>query len=113
MLKAAYQAGDANRVVHFFNAYVAEQAALHGQQPNQTQQQPASPPPVSLETLAAPGRGGASAPQGQPQKRIWTSQDVKKLYDDQRRGHFNGRESNFRALEQDLFAAQVEGRYRQ
>jgi hypothetical protein len=116
MMRTAYANGDSNRVVNFFDAFAKEMAAT-GQQPNQDMNNPGAPAPavahVSLETLAAPGRGASGNPPPPGAKRIWTPQDVTAFYSQRQRGYYRGREQEAAAIEQDLFAAQADGRYRQ
>lgn len=124
MLQKAWYAGDSNRVAAFFKGFLAEEAAVdpaaaaarqqayagqagHAGTPASTpQQQPAR---VTLESLAAPGRAraGATAPAGKP---VWTAEGISQFYMDVAQGKFRGREADRLATEQDLMAAQREGR---
>jgi hypothetical protein len=113
MLRQAYVGGASDRVVHFFDAFVKETAALT-QQPRQEPAPSAQRQPrIPLETLAAPGRGGSSATPPTPTKRIWTSQQVRAFYNEKVRGAYRGREAEAQRLENDLHAAIAEGRYRE
>ena len=124
MLQKAWYAGDSNRVAAFFNGYLAEEAAVdpaaaqarqaafagqagHAQPPASVPQQ--QPTRVTLESLAAPGRAraGATAPAGKP---VWTAEGISQFYMDVASGKFRGREADRLATEQDLMAAQREGR---
>jgi hypothetical protein len=74
---------------------------------------PTAPPKPGLESLAAPGKARTSAqPNAPAEKQIITTADVNAFYDAVRKGYYNGREAEKNALEQELFAAQREGRVR-
>lgn len=92
----AYGKLDAWRIANFFNAYV------------QGQTKEAPPQKPSLETQVTPKTSGRSAP---PQgKRVYSTADVARFYDDMRRGKFTADEAA--RIEQDIFAAKAEGRLR-
>ena len=112
-LQQAYAQNDTARVLAFFKGFVSELAATT---PDQAVVDPPAPAPAkpSLETLAAPGRARTSAqPNAPAEKQIITTADIDAFYDAVRRGLYNGREAEKEALEQELFAAQREGRVRQ
>jgi len=118
LLDAAVKAADAPRVVAFFQGFLREAAQGQPSQP-QPAPLPAEPPPaqrqppLSLETLAAPGR--ARPAPGEPpaaDKPIYTRAQISKFYADVRRGAYVGRETEKNAIERDIFAAQTEGRVR-
>jgi hypothetical protein len=92
----AYDERDAYRIAHFFNDY-------HGQQ----EQQPQEPKP-SLEPQVTPKVTGKSAPQ--KGKKVYSTAEVARFYDDMRRGKYSSDEAA--RIEQDIFAAQAEGRFR-
>lgn len=93
----AYEKLDAWRVANFFNAY---SDGMPKQEP--------PPPKPSLETQVTPKVTGRTAP---PQgKKIYTHADVARFYDDLRRGKYSQDEAA--KIEQDIFAAQAEGRFR-
>lgn len=92
----AYAKLDAWRVANFFNSYSA------GQEKN------VPPPPPSLEAQVAPRATGVTAP---PKgKKVYSTADVARFYDDMRRGRYTADEAA--RIEQDIFAAQTEGRLR-
>jgi len=125
LLQKAWYAGDSNRVAAFFQGYLAEEAATdpaaaqaraqaHGT-PNGHAPGPApngappTPARVTLEQLAAPGRARAATtvPAGKP---VWTAEGIASFYQDIASGKFRGRDAERIATEQDLMAAQREGR---
>ena len=112
LLQAAFDRGDAERVIRIFNAFKQEYGI--GQSP-----QPAAdtPPPTNgrapspLLAVASPGRGTATSPQSAaPGQRTWSRKDIVQLYRDRTEGRYRGREEEFRALERDMMAAQHDGR---
>lgn len=93
----AYGKLDAWRVANFFNAYFD---GVPKQEP--------PPPKPSLEPQVTPKVSGRTAP---PQgKKIYTTAEVARFYDDLRRGKYTQDEAA--RIEQDIFAAQSEGRMR-
>lgn len=112
LLTEAHGRGDVNRLMSFFRTFLAEHTAVQVPVPTPAAA-PAATPPVSLESLAAPGRPtGVTGPVGAPAKRIWTQASIKKFYSDRSTGKFQGREPEAQALERDLFDAAKEGRIR-
>jgi hypothetical protein len=121
VLSAAYRAADAPRVIAVFRDFLMEVAAtgqtLQTPQAEQQQQPQAAAPrqaAVSLETLAAPGKakpasGDTQVPADKP---FITRAQIIKLYDDKRRGAYDGRLDVFARHEADLQLAQREGRVR-
>jgi hypothetical protein len=119
MLRAAYGAADAPRVIALFRDFVTEVKAT-GQtvQTPQGEQQEDKPAPrtaaVDLGTLAAPGKakpasGDTAMPADKP---FITRAQITKFYDDKRRGFYAGREALAAQFEADLTVAQREGRVR-
>lgn len=113
-LLKAYEQNDTSRVLKFFQGFVSELAAS-----TPANDLPANPSPApaparpSLDSLAAPGRARMSAqPNAPAEKQIITTADVNAFYEAVRRGMYRGREPEKDALEQELFAAQREGRVR-
>ena len=93
----AYEKLDAWRIANFFNNF--EQS----RQPT-----PVTPPPSRADQVVPnASRAGAPPP---PAKRNWTTQDVARFYADVRRGAIS--EDEAARIEQDIFAAQAEGRLR-
>ena len=113
-LTQAYEQNDTARVLNFFKGFVSELVAEDpAQLPAPTPAAPAAPPKPGLESLAAPGKARTSAqPNAPTEKQIITTADVNAFYDAVRKGYYNGREAEKNALEQELFAAQREGRVR-
>jgi hypothetical protein len=115
MLQRAFAAGDAPRVLRFFQGFVAEATS----QASNVPPLPATPrvpnqPAYSLAALAAPGpakpaTGSDGLP---PQKPTYTNQQIKLFYRDVNRGLYAGREADKVAIEQDIIAAGREGRVR-
>lgn len=113
-LTQAYEQNDTGRVLNFFKGFISELAA-EDPAPLSTPAPatPSAPPKPGLESLAAPGRARTSAqPNAPAEKQIITTLDVNAFYDAVRKGYYNGREAEKNALEQELFAAQREGRVR-
>ena len=112
MLKAAYAANDAPRVLAFFNGFLAEEAAST---PPAPAPDPAAPvaPKVPLETFAAPGRAkSAATPLVPPEKPTISRADVTKFYEDLRRGVYRGRDEEKARIEAMIFEANRDGRIR-
>lgn len=99
----AQRAGDAGRVATIFNAW----KSLSGTQ-GQTQTKQIDTR-AELERQQAPGRNLSSTP-SEKNGRIWDPAEITALYQDKTRGKYAGREAEFKALEQDIFKAQQEGR---
>jgi hypothetical protein len=84
------KAGDVGRVVSFFRSWQREQG-----QASSGRSQPAA-------------RGGASAASG----KIYTREEIAKLYDAHHRGVYVGREAEWARQDADIIAAGREGRIR-
>ena len=115
LLTEAFQAADAPRVVSFFRGFLSEQAATGSATPAMSPAEQAPQPPrtpaLSLDALAAPGRArSASAQQPTAEKPVYTVSDIRKFYEDVRRGLYAGRDAEHQAIERDIFQAQNEGR---
>ncbi len=93
---------DVHKVLSIFNAYLS----VTGTPSAAARKTPGS----ELERQVAPGRTLAAPAPASNDARKWARTDISKLYDDKRRGVYRGREAEFRALEEDIFAAQKEGR---
>lgn len=114
MLKQAFAAGDASRVVRFFQGFVTEamsQAGIPAIVPAQTAQ---TRPALSLSSLAAPGpakpaAGSDATPAERP---IYTHQEIAGFYSEVRRGLWANRPDQKAAIEADIIAAGREGRVR-
>jgi len=69
---------------------------------------------MTLDTLAAPGRAthATDANSSQDGKPVYTHAEIKRFYNDVRRGAYAGRDADKARIEADMFAAQREGRVR-
>lgn len=112
LLKDAHDNLDLGRVVSIFNAYkrlngtpqaaAAPAAAVTPQAPSARER---------LERQVAPGRASTgTAPPQSAQKKQWTREDIAAFYRDKLSGKYKGKEQQAQALEQDIYAAQHEGR---
>lgn len=113
LLKSAYAANDAPRVLNFFKGFLASEAAAVPPvtQPDQTT--PPVEPKVPLENLAAPGRAKTAAPPPAPvEKPIISSADVRQFYADLAKGVYRGRDDEKNRLEKMIFEANRDGRIR-
>lgn len=110
---------DAKRIVALFKGFRSENAAVQPAPtpaPTETQGSGRPEPQVKLEELTAPGTpqtGTDSAP-NESGKRVWTRADIAKFYADKNEYIKKGRPlpKRMKALEEDLFKAQAEGRLR-
>lgn len=94
---------DARRVANFFSAW----QNTGGQSVAQPSRNAAA---SELDKQVAPGRGRSSgAPAGNNAK-TYTPDDIKKFFDDVRKGVYRGREAERDRIERDIFAAQQENR---
>ena len=112
LLQGAFDAGQADRVKAFFNAYLSEHTATQvpAQVPPHTPEQPGTGRPT-LEDFAAPGRGSTTPPSGgAPEKRTWSQPEIAAFYRDVNRGVYAGKEADKLRIEQDIIAAATEGR---
>lgn len=107
MMKRAFEQGDAQRVLLFFNGFLSDEAATA----------PALAKPdtptgkVPLETFAAPGRAKAPAAAPAPGEKETISQaQISQFYADVNRGKYRGNEAEKERLERMIFSAQAEGR---
>ncbi len=113
MLKEAYAAGNAPRVLAFFNGFLKEQGATGKTSSKEPDPAATRVAKVPLEELAAPGRAKAAptAPQD-PAKPIIARADIVAFYADVAAGKYRGRDAEKDAAEAVLFSAQREGRIR-
>lgn len=96
----AYQRLDVDRVANFFNTFGGNQSNV-----DRTTQIPT----LESQVTPRPSNAAPAAPQG---KQIYTAQSIAKFYDDIRRGVYRGQEAEMARIEQDIYAAQHEGRVR-
>jgi hypothetical protein len=133
LMQDAWNSGDPNRLIAFFRAFLAEEAATDPQAAGATRQPvmqtvvtptpvpaatvaqvSASPlhpgqPHLHLSDLAAPGRAHSAA--GLPaEKPVYSPQDITRFYTDVAAGRWRGREQQAQAIEADIMVAQREGR---
>jgi len=101
-LADAQRSGDVVRVASIFNTW----KSLAGTQGQTTTRRT---PQQELERQQAPGRNLTAAPV-ENQGRIWDPREISAFYDQRRKGEWAGREAEYKALEQDIFKAQAEGR---
>jgi hypothetical protein len=117
MLKDAWDAADASRTIAIFQDFVKEVQATGGQLPSpQPQPQPLAPraAAMNLEDLTAPGRARPASGDNQvpADKPYYTRADISKFYADSRKGLYAGRQAEYDRIQNDLTAAQREGRIR-
>jgi hypothetical protein len=117
LMQEAWNAGDARRVLAFFQGFLAEEAALN---PQGQERQPVAPlappnsapapaPPLTLAQLAAPG--GARSAQHQPaEKPVYSTEDITRFYTEVAAGRWRHREQERVAVDADIMRAQHEGR---
>jgi hypothetical protein len=113
MLKAAYAAGNATRVLAFFNGFLADEAVTA---PVEKQPDPSRKviPRIPLKNLAAPGKAkNAASSNGAPvEKPIVYRAQIAAFYADVAAGRYRGRDAEKDANEAIIFAAQADGRIR-
>ena len=109
LLKAAYTANDAPRVLAFFNGFLAEEAAS-----TPTTPVPDTSTKIPLEELAAPGRArtAAAAAIAPAEKPTFTRAQITSFYRDVANGKYAGRDDDKNRLEQQINDAAREGRIR-
>lgn len=119
LLNQAVKAANAPRAIAFFTSFLSERAATgHSDPVVEPQPQAAAlrEPAIPLDTLAAPGRArpatGTTAPGSPSDKPVFTRAQVAAFYTRVRQGAYAGRERDKDAEEQQIFAAQREGRVR-
>jgi hypothetical protein len=114
LLKAAYERNDSPRVLAFFQGFLSEEAAVAPPVEPQPSPGPA-PDKVPLETLAAPGRAKTAAahtPTAPAEKPILTRAQISSFYAAVAAGRYRGRDADKQAAEEQIFAAEREGRIR-
>ena len=104
-LDDAQNTHDVGRVATIFNTWKQLTGKSEAQQratPNRAKSE--------LEMQVAPGKNLAAAPISTQQKRTWTRAEIQAFYTEVRQGKFKGKEAERAELEQDIFAAQRDGR---
>ena len=114
LLKSAYAANDAPRVLNFFKGFLAQEAAENPPAPTPDPQPapPAPAPKVPLESLAAPGRAKTAAAMTPAEKPFFTRADVTKFYSEVASGKWAGRDEDKNRLERQIHEAGKDGRIR-
>jgi hypothetical protein len=113
LIREAFDRHEGDRVVRFFQGFLSETAALSGNGQPGTSQAPAPAAgdgKIPLERFAAPGRSGPGLPAAPPEKPTYSRAAITNHYSEHRRGLWKGRENEWKAVEQDMFLAQSEGR---
>lgn len=117
MFRHAAATGDVARTARFFLAYLGEHTdpALQQSAPTQTARPTGSGnghagPARDLASLAAPGRAAGTATTGAPAKRTWSPAQIQQHFKLVTQGRFRGREAEQRRIEEDIWAAQHDGR---
>lgn len=108
MLKEAHAAGEAHRVLNFFNGFLRDEAVVD---PVGRKAEVTSEGKVPLESLAAPGRAKAPAASPPPgEKETITRSQIKEFYALVNKGHYRGNEAAKEDLERRIFEAERDGR---
>ena len=102
-LSQAQKQLNAQRVIRFFEEWKRTQAGGQTPAPKKTAQS-------DLEKLVAPGTSKGGAAVVQPEKKTWTHADIGAFYADVTRGKYINRPEERKKIENDIFAAQAEGR---
>lgn len=99
MLNDARQQLDARRAIAFFSSW---KEAKKGARPK-------TPTPPANRVQPSGNRPSSG---GTPAARTYTRDDIKRFYEDVRRGKYRGREAERLSIDKDIVAAQAEGRIR-
>lgn len=111
LLTAAYNSGDAGRVLAFFNGFLSDEAAVDPARAPKPVNGGGGPPKVPLETFAAPGRARTTAGPTPPAEKPVISRDqISAFYAKVAAGHYRGNDAEKNRLEGMIFEAQREGR---
>jgi hypothetical protein len=113
LLDEAWQAADAPRVVSFFQGFLREVAATTPAKPQESQPAQVTKPrqaAAKLEDFAAPGRARSTPTPPAVEKPTITRAFIDKFYADSRRGYYTGRKAEYDRIQNEIFAAQREGR---
>lgn len=108
MLRNAFDQGDGQRVLRFFQGFLADEAATA---PATLKPDPQNKGKVPLESFAAPGRATAPAAATPPgEKETYTNAQIAKFYMDVQKGVYRGNDAEKDRIEASIFKAQAEGR---
>ena len=94
---------DAQRVASFFRAW-------EGQSGGSNVAQPSNVVNSELEKQVSPGKTKSAGTPVNNSGKMYTAADIKKFFEDVRKGHYRGREEERDRIERDIFSAQREGR---
>lgn len=116
LLKAAFEQGDAPRVLAFFQGFLTDHPELRAQTPRQTPaaQAPKRQAARDLKEFAVPGKA-RPASGNEPiavEQPVITQKDIDRFYEAVRKGAYAGRLEQKNADEARIFAAVREGRVR-
>ena len=100
-LEDAQRNMDARRAAGFFTSWPGAQSPAQNTSPKAS---------TELERQVAPGKGRSGPSPTSNTAKTYTKADITKFFDDVRFGKFKGKEETRDAIEQDIFAAQREGR---
>lgn len=104
-LRQAQQQYDASRVIGFFKEWERIQAGGQTPAPKNTAQS-------ELEKHIAPGASKGSVGSMQVEPKVWTPEEVGKFYADITAGKYRDRLEERKKIENDIFLAQKEGRFK-
>lgn len=111
MMNQAFQTGDGQRVLNFFNGFLSDEAASAPAPVPTSQTTPAPTGKLSLENLAAPGRAKAPAATQVPgEKETISTAQIAAFYANVQKGVYKGNDAEKNRLEKMIFDAQAEGR---
>ena len=100
---------DFDRAVSIFNAY-KQVAGLVGGGVSQVTA-PNTINPLTDQAVVTPNKRSQAIPTGGASQKIITKADLLKLYDDERKGYYKGRDEEFRKREAEIVTAINENRY--
>ena len=114
LMLEAFDAKNAQRVKHFFESFLKENAAVTSSAAAPPAGEAGNSATLKLENYIAPGTpktgtGQAGAPK---EKRVWTNQEIASFYSDVNKGHYKKRPEDKARIEADIVAATTEGRIR-
>ena len=116
LLTDAYNAGDAARTAAFFQRYKTEQTAISPAAllaPSTTRPDTSAEARPTLESMAAPGRGGSEVrPGAPPAAATYSRADIATFYREVSDGKWRDREDQRLRREADIIAASTQGRIR-
>jgi hypothetical protein len=108
LLEDAQKKGDAQRVVNFFNSWIAETGYVTANsETNSTARADAN---AELNNQIAPGAGHGAELRQEGEKPSFTGEEIRAFYNDVAMGKFKGREAERDKIEADIFLAQNENR---